>query len=425
MIAGAVFALGLVMVCAAATRAQTAKIASIKVTGSQRYPEEKIIAESGLAAGQTVTKEEIQAAADRLAQLGPFVNATYSFTSKEKEIALKFQVQDAPTVPVAFDNFPWFSDEELVAAIREAAPLFDGTAPEQGKILETMTVAVQRLVDAKKIQGSVALELITRPTEEGMMQQFRLKGPVLKVNGVEYSDPVAAGSARLAEEAKVLVGQPFSRYAVQVFLVEKVRPLYLASGYLRVKFGEPQALFSGNPTRPLPDNVKVRIVLEPGPVYTWNGATWGGNKVFEAWALDGMLKMAKGLAVNATSLEDAWERVKQEYGQKGYVEAELKAEPVFDDAAGKVAYRVTVTEGPQYKMGKLVITGLSVPAERALRTAWKIREGEIFDRAYYEEFVTKGIKAAWGEMVVTAELRGKLLQTYPERSVLDVLLDFR
>ena len=133
--------------------AQNGKIASIKVEGSVRFPGEQIASMTGLKPGDEVTREDLQAAADRLAQLGPFRNVRYRFSSRGADVDVEFQLEDAPAFPVSFDNFPWFADEELVEAIRQAVPFFDGTAPEQGEVLDEMKQALEAKLAARNVKG--------------------------------------------------------------------------------------------------------------------------------------------------------------------------------------------------------------------------------------------------------------------------------
>jgi hypothetical protein len=47
-----------------------------------------------------------------------------------------FTIEEAEwTMPVLLDNFVWFKDDEIVTALRQRIPSFDGTAP----ILEGVT----------------------------------------------------------------------------------------------------------------------------------------------------------------------------------------------------------------------------------------------------------------------------------------------
>src|ERR1700733_10313555 len=125
-------------VCAFAVRAQTqappatAKIASIEVSGSKKFTNAQVALASGLKVGDVVGKEELQAAANRLAATGNFGGVSYRFTTDAAGIHLTFEVEESAGVPVIFDNFPWFKDGELVAALQQTLGSFDGTAPQQG-----------------------------------------------------------------------------------------------------------------------------------------------------------------------------------------------------------------------------------------------------------------------------------------------------
>ena len=109
---------------------------------STRFADAQVAAASGLKPGDAVTRDQLQPAADRLAQLGIFSMVNYRFTtSGDKAIILEFQLADAPLVPVTFDNFPWFTDEEISAAIRQQLPFFDGSRSQDGALLDVIAAA--------------------------------------------------------------------------------------------------------------------------------------------------------------------------------------------------------------------------------------------------------------------------------------------
>ena len=411
-----------------ALAAQAGRIAAIKVTGSRRYAEAQVVAASGLHAGDTVGREEIQAAADRLSALGVFANVRFRFTSAGESVAVEFQVEDAPTVPVLFDNFPWFADDELTAALRQAVDLFDGTAPEQGSILDQMTETLRKLLPTRGIHAAVERVLMARPGGEGMMQEFRVVGASLKINGVQFGDPLAAQSKRIADRISDLVGKPYSRFAVEVFAGEQVRPLYLEQGRLRVRFGTPVTRFTGDPNRPLADSVLVIVPIEPGPVYRFGGVEWTGIAAFGPAALNEFLGLKTGEVADGIKIAAAWARVQDEYGRRGYVEMKLETKPLFDEAAKRVIYRAAITEGAAYRMGELVLTGLSLAGENKLREAWHLLRGETFDGNYFEQFLVKlekGGREIFGELPIHYEQTGHWLRTDPNTRTVDVLLDFK
>src|SRR5277367_1569026 len=86
---------------------------AVEVSGSTRFRSEQIAPVTGLHPGASVTREDIQGGADRLAKLGLFAGVQYRFSTFGPGLKLEYQVTDAPEIPVVFDNCPWFTDDEL------------------------------------------------------------------------------------------------------------------------------------------------------------------------------------------------------------------------------------------------------------------------------------------------------------------------
>jgi outer membrane protein assembly factor BamA len=410
-----------------ATQGQAAAAATLKgvaVEGSQRFTPEQLATAGGLEIGKPVTKESLQLAADELGRLGLFRKVLYRYKTYLDGVDLVFELEDAPLLPVHFDNFPWFSDADLIARLKEAVVLFKGEAPSQGIILQDMTKALQAFLAEQGITAAVENQVIARPDGAGDMLMFTVAGASLKIAGFEFQDPIAAESRRIAQAKQDLVGKAYSRYAIEMFLMEQVRPVYVDRGHIRVEFDTPRARFSGDPNKPLGD-VTVAIAIQPGPVYRWGGVTWRGNKAVESAALDALVQLPVGQPANGTLIAGTWLKVEGEYGRRGYLDVKVTPEAAYDDAAQRVAYTVTISEGTQYRMGELVITGLSVVAERKIREAWGIAKGTTFDRAYFEEFLESGVKKAFADYVVHYQDIGRWLRTNPDARVVDVLLDFR
>jgi outer membrane protein assembly factor BamA len=412
--------------CAQAPPA-SAVIAEIHATGSARYTDAQVAAAAGLKVGDTVTRERLQAAADALVQIGIFSRVNYQFKTLGSKIVVEFQLADAPAVPVSFDNFPWFSDEELAAAIREAVPFYDGTAPDGGSLLDEIAAAVSRLLQAHGIAGMIEHTLLAQPASDDMTTQFHLDGPTLTVGSIQYGDSLAQASAQLQGRSQDLVGKPFSRFAIEVFEVEQVRPIYLLTGHLRVQFGAPVARFTGDPNKPLPSNVSVTLPVDPGPVFHLSQVSWSGNNALDNAALSSLFASQPNDLADGMKLADAWQRIEKEYGRRGYIHAKIEPQAQFDDAAATVSYRVAITEGSQYRMGGLVITGLSLDGETAVRAAWRLAPGQIFDGAYCDDMLVrleKPTSEIFGPLPVHYAQVGHLLREDDKAHTVDVLIDF-
>jgi outer membrane protein assembly factor BamA len=397
------------------------KLESVKVTGSARYRSEQIVPATGLTPGETITKFDFQNGADRLAQLGIFASVQYRFASEDAGVLVEYQVTDAPGLPVWFDNFPWFPDDELTAALKRAVPLFDGTAPERGSLLHEMSNALELLLATRGVHSSVSNSAVNAPVTDERVQQFHVENAGLNISSVEFSDALAQADRGIHQRLSDVVGQPYSRTLVELFEFEQVRPVYLSHAFLRVRFGAPSARITGGA-----GDARVAVVapIEPGPAFAWGGVTWSGNTVVSSAELNGLIALKTGDAADGMKTEAMWDAVRETYTHRGYLDVNLTAAPHFDDNAKRVIYFAAVTEGPQYHMGRLVLTGLSIEGERRLRAAWAIAEGAVFDNSIYEQFVATGIKQAFSGLPFHYEKVERFVQKDAKTGTVDVLLDF-
>ena len=404
------------------------KIAAVMVSGTKKVPTDQIITASGLKLGDAVTQEQIQSAADHLAALGVFSAVNYRFSSKGDTIALEFQVQEAPTYPIAFDNFPWFTDEEIAQAVRSQVGLFTGEAPDSGLLVDAINGTIENLLSTRKIRGTVTHQLLAQPVGDGMMMQFRLDAPTLKIQSVKFSDALATNSEMLKDRIPDIRGQPYSRLAIEVFENEHLRPLYASRGYLRAQVGPPEPRLTSDSSDPAGPGVEILIPVTPGPVYEWDGISWQGNTALVSTVLNGAVQLKPGDSADGMRIESVLQRIESEYTRHGYLDIKMITLPQFDDVAHRVSYHVTIAEGAQYRMGEMVITGLSVDAEKRLRRAWLLAPGQIFDQGYFEQIAKELAKPStdiFGEMPIHYTQFGHWLRPNTEAHTVDVLMDFK
>lgn len=421
-------ALLLPRVAAAQTVAAHFTVAGIEILGPKHLDPGQIVVTTGLKLGDPVDRDKLQEITDRLARLGVFSSVNFRFTAKNGKATVTFEVQEAPLVPVIFENFPWFTDQELSDEIRRAVPLFDGHAPTGGSLLEEIAAALSAKLASRGIKANVEHSLVAAPASDEMLMQFRQDGPSFTVSNVQFNDFMAQNSAKLHDRASDLVGKKFSRFAIELFENEQVRPIYLSAGRIRVKFGAPLLQLSDASGGNASSTVIVQIPVIPGPVFRMSGVKWTGNTALDDATLARLVMVKAGDLADGMQLAASWQQVELEYGHRGYLDAKVTPAPQFDDASGTVRYNVTIVEGPQFRMGELVITGLSIDAERTLRNAWRMAPGQVFDKTYLDSMLAKLEKptvAIFGEMPVHYQRMGNWLRPNSENHVIDVLIDFQ
>ena len=403
----------------------TSKIASVRFSGSNRFPGDVLAHSIGLSPGTVVNRSEIEAAADRLAKLGWFSEVHYKFDSSSKGVEIQFTLQDAPCHSMWFDNFPWFTDSEIENALRATGMPYNGTAPESGIGLDSFREAIAGLLKARNIPGEVEGELVQAPGSDDMVERFRVNGTKLKVTALTFSDALAQNDPGLKQVLDLIVGKAYSRYTLAIFVIEHLQPAYASQGYLHARFDQPVAQFVGDPTKPLSNEIAVQIPVEPDIQYHWGGIEWSGQIVLNESELNALLGFGPAETVDAMKLQAGWDAITKEYAKRGYLEAKIEPAPQFDDAKGLVSYSAHVVEGIQYRMGQLVLTGLSLTAERQLLANWKLARGDIFDNAYFEDFVNNGAEKIFKNSPVHFQRIGHLLKPDPKTKTVDVLLDFQ
>lgn len=403
----------------------SAKLAAVSASGSARYSAGQIASATGLHPGDNVTRDILQAAADRLARLGTFTNVQYRFMTDESGVKVEYQVTDAPTLPVIFDNFPRFSDEELSTALKNAVVLYDGTAPESGSLLDAMSAALENFLKMQGLDASVSHTVTYSPDGGQKVVQFALSGSLMRVQEIQFSDTLANTDPAIRTRLSDVVGKPYSRSALMTFESEQVRPVYLEHAHLRVKFGAPSIRLTGDPTKPQLDKIIVVAPIDPGPAYAWGGVEWLGNTVVPTAALDRLVEFKRGETADGMRIATLWIHAHELFTRLGYLDSTLAFAAHYDDAAAQVSYSVSITEGPQYHMGQLVLTGLSVEGERRVRNAWNIPRGAIFNKSVYEHFLQEGIQQALNGLPAHYEKIGPYLQKESQSAVVDVLLDFQ
>jgi len=130
----------------------------------------------------------------------------------------------------------------------------------------------------------------------------------------------------------------------------------------------------------------------------------------------------------AMAIEAGLERVREEYAHVGRLDARIDPLPSYDDQAHALSYKVRIEEGKSYKFDALTITGLSPTAEKRLRDAWTIPQGELFDKTIFEEFLTKletKPTDIFHNLPVHYENVGHWIQPDETNHTVNILLDFK
>jgi outer membrane protein assembly factor BamA len=396
------------------------KIAAIETEGLQSLNTETVIATSGLKIGDAFSVEATDAAAERLVSSGLFTKVGYRTRTAGTNVTITFQLEEikGQSSPVVFDNFIWFSDEELTAAVIREVPTFNGSAPDIGNTNEAIKKALQHLLDERKLPGEVEYNFGEHE------HLFRVAGVPMRICTLHFPGAQNVSEQKLIEAARTSMDREYSRQSAQTFPKFGLYPIYRELGRLRASFGAPVA----KPVKSEEcEGVDLTIPVNEGAAYSWAKAEWSGNQVLSTKDLDDALGMKAGEVANGKKFDKGLHEIDKAYGKSGHIDTRMKPTPEFDDAAQKVTFKIAVNEGPQYHMGTVEFKGFPPDDGFILNKRWGLKSGDVYDQTYADQYLRDNTREIMLRIAQARQAQGKprpklVIQENPDRQTLTVNL---
>jgi len=373
------------------------KLIALKVTGTARYTDKEVLAASGLQIGQNAADGDFKEAAQRLGDSGLFSNVVYSYTASGAGTKLELQLADTENsklVPACFENFVWFTDDELQTALRHRVPLFKQVLPIAGSLPDRVSEALQAILTGKQFPGRVNYLREGQDESGGALIAiaYRVEEVSIRIRSVEFPGASPEQAALLTTAARRLMGAEYGRSSLAAAAKFDLLPVYLQRGYLKAGFGPsdarvvPQAYPAPDAQAPAELQVDAIMPVQPGKIYSTSGGDWKGNSAITTAELAPLIHLPPGQPTDAVLLLRDLESVSKLYRSRGYMTAQIKPDAQLNDEKSTVHYDLNVVEGDLYKMGELEILGLDTQAKARMQEAWTLREGQPYNADFLEKF---------------------------------------
>jgi outer membrane protein assembly factor BamA len=221
-----------------AAQSDSFRLAKLSFVGLSRHTEAQASAAAGLHVGDQVTAAQLKAAADSLAASGAFDSVAYRYSTQGRDLDAEFEVTETKSLLACrFDNFIWFSPEQLDQTLRLRVPLYAGVVPARGALLKQISDALQTLVTDNGIHGSVEYVAYSKSIGAPVSALiFRVRGVAMPVRTLTFPGASALSEKELAAAAPDLIGHDFSADDVEDASSAGLLPLYHRHGYLQAHF---------------------------------------------------------------------------------------------------------------------------------------------------------------------------------------------
>lgn len=139
-----------------------------------------------------------------------------------------------------------------------------------------------------------------------------------------------------------------------------------------------------------PKTINLEADVTEGEIYKFGQVRFIGNHAFEEPELRHRFQLRRGEIFNRNALAGGLDGVRKSYLRNGFGDV-IFVPDTADTGNSSVNLTVTILEGPQYHMGKLLVVGKLDNDDIAtrLQTAWGISEGTIFNFSYPEEYISR------------------------------------
>jgi outer membrane protein assembly factor BamA len=329
---------------APATPAPTDKIKVDKITytgtGAGDYSASDFATVTGLAPG-TIVYSDIQAGADTLANSGQFGNVDFAMDGT----TLVYKIMAAPqALPVHFENFPWWSEVDLLRDIHAKFPLFVGALGGKGTLQQNIQDTLAAMVTEKAGEpAKVDMTMLAKPGQRAYAVAFTITSPTIKVGEVDIHGSMAV-STLIAEISQQMEGRPYNRDRDREELTSSLREAYGANGYIDFVLKDFEAV---NPRRSGSGGfvVTLRGTPEPGQLYHIASIVWTETPQFSQAQFDVTNTLKAGDVASLGPLQLTLHNIERAYQAQGYVNAKATATPTLDHEHGTVSYVISVEPG--------------------------------------------------------------------------------
>jgi outer membrane protein insertion porin family len=131
--------------------------------------------------------------------------------------------------------------------------------------------------------------------------------------------------------------------------IERLTAYYRGLGYFHAKVGRELKYDSSGKW------LTVTFVINEGPRYRLRNVTFVGNVNFEDAELNELTGLEKDQFFNQAQMNADVRALRDVYGSRGYVYADIEAEPRFLEEPGVLDLVYNISEGDQYRVGEITV----------------------------------------------------------------------
>lgn len=353
-------------------------VADIRVEGARAIPVSRVLSQLQTRIGRPYDPELVQSDVKKLYKLPWFVNVeTYTKQAETGRIVI-FKVSERPTIRyVEYLGNEGIRDKKLA----KETGLVVGGAISPYEVEEGRN-RIQQLY-AENGYNRVQVQIVEglKPGDRGIVYAIN-EGKPQDIWSVSFEGNQFASDGQL--KTKVQTKPSITRVIFKKHLdykqidadVLRLTDYYRRFGFFQAKVGR---IIEWNDEGTW---ATVRFVIHEGPQSSIRNIAFIGNELFATENLEAGLKLQAAETFERDQMTSDVEWLKELYGSRGYVFADIKADVRYLEQPGQVDLVYTVKEGERFRVGQVFVHIGGENPHTQIQTALNrlsIKPGQIMD----------------------------------------------
>ncbi len=352
-------------------------VAEIRIAGNKTISATQILNQLQTRVGRPFDPALVQRDVRKLASRGWFIDVQPAYEQGPNGRIVIFKVLERPVIRyVEYLGNEGIRTKKLVkeTELKVGGPV-DPYAVEEAR---RKLIALYHRNGFNNVQITI-LEG-NQPTHKGVVFVIN-EGTSQKIWKLEFVGNDFVKDGRLKTQVK---SKPPMMYVFKGFVdreqidgdVEQLTAYYRSFGFFQAKVGR-QLVFNDKGNW-----LTLRFVVHEGPRYQVEDVSFIGNKIFASESLAMGTELLAGQPFEQAKMNGDVEWLKELYGSQGYVFADIRADPIFSEEAGKLKLMYHIDEGKRWRVGNIYVHIDGENPHTKIQTALNrlsFRSGEIMD----------------------------------------------
>jgi outer membrane protein insertion porin family len=325
-------------------------VKEIRITGNQVVPAQKIRTKLNMIPGKPIDQFKITEDVRSLIRSGDFIDVKPSFKDTPEGIILTYRVIERPVLA----EITFHGNSNI-----KTKKLLEESGLKEGDPLDLSLIADARARIEGFYQGKgynhARVDILEGNSPKHRRAVFNIyEGPKQVVRSISFVGNTIVNAGRL--DTVIETSKPTLYFIGGEFQSEKLESdigrleaYYHSLGYWDVRVGR-EVTFSDDQS-----DVYIKFIVNEGVRYKVRNISFVGNRRIESENLALLTKLKSGDDFKQTTMQADIRNIKDQYGSKGYVFANVKPDIRFLEQPGELDLVYELEEGARYRVGRVIV----------------------------------------------------------------------